>query len=101
MATNRKVLSEKLIDDRVVRVVKAKGGIALKLICLTFTGLPDRTILLPGGRMCFAELKTTGKKLSPRQEVVIPWLRKLGFTVFVIDSEATYNEFINYLNGLA
>jgi len=98
VATSRKILSEKLLDDRVVRTAKNAGGIALKLLCLMFTGWPDRTVLLPGGRICFAEIKTTGKKLSPRQEIVISWLRTLGFTVFVVDDDNSYNEFVNWVN---
>jgi hypothetical protein len=88
-------MTEKLIDDKLVRGVKALGGIALKMICLSFTGLPDRTVLLPGGRVCFAELKTTGKKPSPRQVTVIAFLRKLGFTVYVIDDQAGLDNFFN------
>ena len=81
--------------------MKALGGLALKLTCLWFTGWPDRTVLLPGGRIVFAELKTTGKKLSPRQEVVIPWLRNtMGFTVFVIDDQEGLDLFFEHIKQL-
>ena len=93
-------MTEKLIDDKLVRGVKELGGIALKLICLSFTGLPDRTCLLPGGIVVFAELKTTGKGLSPRQKIVIPQLRKLGFTVYVIDDQAGLDTFFNDIKRL-
>lgn len=87
--------SEKLLDDKLCRGVKSLGGMALKMTCLTFTGIPDRTCLLPGGRVYFVELKTTGRKLSPRQEIVVPWLRKLGFEVWVIDTVEQLTEFID------
>jgi hypothetical protein len=55
--------------------------------------MPDRIVLMPGGRIWFVELKTTGKKPTPRQEFVIGWLRKLGFEVWVIDTQELLNEF--------
>lgn len=92
-------MTEKLIDDKLVAGVKKLGGIALKMICLTFTGLPDRTILLPGGRIYFAELKSTGKKTTPRQDLVIAFLRKLGFTVFVIDDQVGLDGFFKTVSA--
>ena len=77
--------SEKLLEKKLREGVKKLGGEAIKFFCPTFTGLPDRIILMPGGRVYFAEMKTTGEKPSPRQEVVHKWLRGLGFTVWVID----------------
>lgn len=78
-------MNEKLIEKKLVEGVKKLGGVALKLVSPSFTGLPDRLILLPGARVYFAELKSTGRKLSPRQLVVKAFLEGLGFTVFVID----------------
>ena len=88
-------MTEKLIDDKLCKGVKKLDGMAIKLLSLTFTGFPDRTILLPGGRICFAELKSTGMKPSERQKVVIAWLRRLGFTVYVIDSQEGLDSFFN------
>jgi hypothetical protein len=42
-------------------------------------------VLLPGGGVCFVEIKTTGKKPTPRQEVVMKDLCLLGFPVFIVD----------------
>lgn len=90
-------MNEKLIERNLRKGVKAKGGEALKLLSPYFTGLPDRIVLMPRGRIRFAEIKTTGKKLSPRQVIVIDWLRKMGFDVSVIDTEELLNEFLNEL----
>ena len=43
--------------------VKEHGGIALKFTSPGFDGMPDRLILLPNGKMAFAELKSLGKNL--------------------------------------
>lgn len=82
-----KNMNEKLIDRKLCEAVKKLGGLAVKLWSPTFTGMPDRLILLPGGKVCFAEFKSTGKVLKPRQKIVIALLQKLGFTVFVIDDQ--------------
>ena len=78
--------SEKTIERKLKKYVENLGGLCIKLVCLHFTGLPDRMILLPGGICKFAEVKTTKKKPSPRQEYVARQLRKLGFEVWIIDS---------------
>jgi hypothetical protein len=59
--------------------------------------MPDRFILTPGGRIRFAELKSTGKQLSERQEVVKKQLEDLGFSVAVIDDQKTLDEFLKSL----
>ena len=79
--------SEKVLENRLYDTVKKLGGLAIKIWCISFTGLPDRMLLMPGGKIWFVELKSTGKKPSKRQPFVIAQLRKLGFTVFVIDTD--------------
>lgn len=81
--------SEKLLEKNLKDAITETGGLCLKLLSPWFTGFPDRTILMPGGRVYFAEIKTTGKKPSARQLFVHELLRKLGFIVFIIDSKET------------
>lgn len=90
-------MNEKLIERKLSERVRSKGGIALKLYSTYFTGLPDRLILMPGGRTYFAELKTTGKKPTARQLVVHEMLRGMGFRVDVIDSQEDIEKFIQDL----
>lgn len=87
-------MNEKLIEKKLVESVKKLGGIALKLFSTFFTGLPDRMILMPGGRIWFAEIKTTGQKPTPRQTVVHEMLRKLGFEVWLIDRQEILDQFV-------
>ena len=79
-------MREKNIESRLVRAVRSMGGLAPKWVSPGLDGVPDRIILLPGGRMAFAELKAPGKKPRPLQEKRIGQLRRLGFPVYVIDS---------------
>lgn len=78
---------EKEIERHLRDGVKALGGWCLKLTCPGFTGMPDRLILLPGGSMCFVELKRPGEVERQRQLFVQKRLRKMGFVVFsAVDS---------------
>ena len=80
-------MREKVIEQKLVRAVRQHGGLALKFISPGFDGVPDRLILLPDGRVAFAEVKAPGKKPRPLQVHRKEQLRSLGFRVFVIDSE--------------
>ena len=87
-------MKESTIESNFVKQVKAMGGMAIKLISPNFAGLPDRLVLLPHGRMFFVELKATGQKPRPLQIAVHRKLRKLGFTVYVIDSNEKVKELL-------
>lgn len=99
-------MQESTLELKLKNAVKRMGGIAIKIWAVSFTGLPDRLILLPGGICQFAEVKKpafkhliTGKMiaagtLSPRQKIVKGMLEKLGFKVWVINSIESLNQFI-------
>jgi len=92
------LVSEKLLESKLRNMVKEAGGLAIKMVAVSFVGLPDRIILLPGGRVCFAEIKTTGQKLRPTQVAVKAMLEKMGFDYRVIDSHLDLELFkIDYL----
>ena len=76
---------EKQIENKLKTAVKKNGGIALKLVCPSFAGMPDRLVLLPDGLIAFVELKAPGKRPHPLQESRHRLLRSLGFKVYVID----------------
>ena len=78
-------LYERTIEQKLAARVKAMGGIAPKFTSPGFDGMPDRLVLLPGGRMGFVELKAPGRKPRPLQLVRHRLLRRLGFKVYVID----------------
>ncbi len=79
-------MREKVIEQQLVKAVKSMGGIAPKLVSPGFDGLPDRLVLLPGGRLAFVELKAPGKSLRPLQEKRKRQLQALGFLVFCVDN---------------
>jgi hypothetical protein len=81
----RQKMLEKHIEQKLVQAVKKASGIAPKLICPGFDGMPDRLVLLPNGKMAFVELKAPGKKPRPLQIKRHGVLRQLGFKVYVLD----------------
>ena len=71
---------ENKVEDRLVLRVEAAGGLCLKLKLCSAVGWPDRTILLPGGRIAFAELKRpVGGRRGPLQGWWRATLQRLGF----------------------
>lgn len=68
--------------------------LALKLTTPAFTGIPDRLVLLPNGKIYFVELKAPGKVPRPRQLYVHAQLQKYGHTVVIIDTQNGVNEWI-------
>ena len=80
-------MREKLIEQKLVRAVKAAGGIAVKFVSPGFDGMPDRLVLLPGTRVAFVEVKAMGCKPRPLQVKRHELLRSLGFWVYVLDDE--------------
>lgn len=92
-------MNEKLIEMKLREAVRKLGGIALKLFSPSFTGLPDRLVLMPGGKASFAEIKTTGKKASPRQKIVLGQLSKFGFLAVVIDDQISLDNFLKNIQN--
>ena len=78
-------MKEKHLENKLRLSVKKAGGIAPKFVSPGFDGVPDRLVLLPGGKCAFVELKAPGKKLRPLQEKRKHQLEALGFSVYVID----------------
>lgn len=86
---------EKTIEGKLRDRVRELGGLCLKFESPGYTGVPDRLILLPGGKVLFAETKQPGKKERPRQLLVHRIFRGLGFTVFpTVDSVEKINAVI-------
>ena len=78
-------MREKNIEQKLVKAVKNAGGIAPKLTCPGFDGMPDRLVLMPEGRIGFVEVKALGKEPRPLQVARHKLLQRLGFKVFVLD----------------
>ncbi len=81
-------MSEKQIEQALVKAVKSAGGLCLKWVSPGWDGAPDRIVLFGDsyiGRIAFVEVKAPGGKVRKIQRVRHQQLRKLGFKVFVLD----------------
>ena len=91
-------MMEKTIERKLVKAVKAMGGIAPKFVSPGYDGMPDRIILLPGGRIGFVEVKRVGRKPRPLQLHRHGQLRRLGFKAFVLDTVDQIGEILEEIS---
>ena len=92
-------LRERDIEQKLVKAVKAAGGICPKLVSPGTDGMPDRIMLLPRGRIGFAEVKAPGKKPRPLQVKRHKQLQSLGFHVFIVDDPELIQGIIGEVMG--
>ena len=88
-------MREKNIEQKFVKAVKSAGGIAPKLTCPGYDGMPDRLVLMPEGRIGLVEVKAPGKEPRPLQVRRHEMLRNLGFKVFVLDDPEQIGGILN------
>ena len=67
----------------------------MKFMSPGFNGMPDRLVLLPGGKCGFVEVKAPGKKPRALQRVTHEMLKAWGFKVYVADAIGQIEEIIN------
>ena len=85
---------EKDIEKKMVGGIKEIGGRAYKFVSPGNDGVPDRIVVLPGGRVVFVELKTERGRLSPIQVQQIKRLNDLGAEVEVLYGDKEMEEFV-------
>ncbi len=78
---------EASVERRFNELVRARGGYTFKL-APTEAGIPDRLVLLPGGRIFLVELKTTTGRLSRIQGVWHAKAARVGTKVAVLHGRA-------------
>ncbi|MGN0667511.1 MAG: VRR-NUC domain-containing protein [Huintestinicola sp.] len=88
MSFTRETQIEAYLRDK----AKQHGGYALKWVCPSWDGVPDRILILPYGRIAFVELKSPGKTARPNQLRWQERLRNLGFKAYIADSKKDIDE---------
>ncbi|WP_315168698.1 VRR-NUC domain-containing protein [Metaclostridioides mangenotii] len=89
---------ESRIENKLKTEIDKLGGKAYKFISGE-NGVPDRLVLLPGGKAIFVELKRLGEKPRKLQLLNHKRLKSLGFDVRVIDSINGVKDFIEEVRG--
>lgn len=92
-------MREKQTEQKLVQEARKNGGICPKLTSPGFSGMPDRLLLLPHGRIAFVEVKAPGEKPQPLQIARHGMLRRLGFKVYVLDGEEQIQKIISETGG--
>lgn len=90
-------MKEYAVEKHLVQKTQDCGGLCLKFISPGIAGVPDRIVILPGGKIGFAETKAPGKKPRRLQRAVIRTLYKCGCRVAVIDNLKSAEGFVRRL----
>lgn len=87
------MVRESVVENYLHQRVKALGGWTYK-IAPTTAGLPDRMVVLPGGRILLVELKRDDGRLSAVQTVLHEKLASLGVHVFTLYGKCDVDDFL-------
>lgn len=92
------LILEKDIEGKLRKKVVALGGKCLKWVCPGWSGVPDRIVLLPGGRIYFVETKRPKDgKPSALQIKWSKWLTALGFEYWTVWDYAVLEVFLDHI----
>ena len=92
---NTDKMREKQLEHLFLMEVKSVGGLALKFVSPGFSGVPDRLVLIPDGKVAFVEVKAPGQHPRPLQTARHRQLRK----VYVLDNPQQIPEIIRDIRG--
>ena len=85
---------EKRVEAAFAKWGREQGLFVLKLAAQGVTGFPDRTVILPGGKLICIEFKSPTGKTSKVQDQRIAALRALGVPVLVTSVLAEAKDFV-------
>ena len=92
-------MRERDIEKKMLNAVRKMGGEAFKWVSPGNDGVPDRIVMLPGGRLIFVELKADRGRLSPVQKIQIRRIQKLGQEVEVVQGMDGLEEFLERIRN--
>lgn len=90
-------MRESAVEKKLGRFAKENKGLSLKWISPGMVGVPDRIVILSGGKIGFVELKAPGCKPRQIQQAVIRKFYRLGCRVASVDNSRSAEGFIRLL----
>lgn len=75
---------ESEIENKMRQKLKKHGAIFFKFVSPSMSGVPDRIVIMPNGRVIFVELKRDGGIISERQKFIHKMLRMNNAEVRVV-----------------
>lgn len=90
---------ERHVEAYLLTRVKQLGGTTIKMATIHQRSLPDRLVVLPGGKVGFAELKRPGGKATAAQIHIITKLQRLGCFAQVVVGKEGVDEFLTALQA--
>lgn len=92
-------MKESELEKKFTDLVRRAGGRAYKFVSPGNAGVPDRIVVLPGGRIGFVELKKQGEKPRKLQQHKMRELEDLGCFTAAVDSPDAAAFAISALNA--
>lgn len=89
---------EKQLEKYLRLRVEERGGVCMKFVSPGQDGVPDRIVVMPGGRVYFVELKTKTGKLSRIQKYQLKRLTDLDQICSVVYGKEGVKEFLKDLD---
>lgn len=90
-------MREKDVEQHLIDQAERQGGTAIKLTSPGRAGLPDRIVMLPGGRIAFVEVKRPGQRARPLQEHWLRVFQRYGFLARTVSTPSEAEELIRDL----
>lgn len=85
-------MRERDVEAALTREVRRRGGVCWKFVSPGTVGVPDRIVVLPGGKVGFVEVKAPGGRLRPVQAARAATIRSLGTPCLVLDNPDNVTE---------
>ena len=86
---------ESKVENDLKKAVEKAGGLCIKLPAFLYAGIPDRLVLLPGGRVHFVELKRARKgRVSRLQDRFRETLCSMGFSCVTLKGRPDLDIFV-------
>ena len=91
---------ERDVEKYLRQNLTAMGCLFLKWVCPGEDGVPDRILIMPGGSICFVEVKTATGQMTGLQRMWQRKLRKMGCGAVTVYGMTGAKELIEVIKAM-